>query len=104
MKKRKQESRNEMKNEISPLYRTTIKRNNVTVWTIASESGHTYSTTVFAGKVTSCKREDGTKCPGYFHYGTCHHAALVLEREQERQPVEVVLPPLHNNREFSLMR
>ena len=82
-------------NAINPTYRTTVKANNITVWTIASESGYTYSVTVFEGKVTSCQREGGTTCPGYFHRGTCHHAALVMEREAARV-TEAYASRLHN--------
>jgi hypothetical protein len=72
-------------NAISPTFRTTVRANNITVWTIESESGYTYSVTLFEGKVTSCQREGGTTCPGFFHRGTCHHAKLVMEREAERR-------------------
>ncbi len=70
--------------EITPLARVAIKRNHIVVWEIASSSGYTYHVTVFEGKVTSCQREGGTSCPGYFHRGTCHHVALVMDREAER--------------------
>ena len=102
-------------NAISPTFRTTIKENNITVWTIESESGYTYNVTVFEGKVTSCKREGGTSCPGYFHRGTCHHATLVLEREKARhikaahaqfeaEKKQEYLPPLHGSQGFSLLK
>jgi hypothetical protein len=74
-------------NEISPLTRTYIKANNIIVWKIESASGHEYTTTLFEGKVTSCKRENGETCPGFHHSGTCHHAALALAREDERKEV-----------------
>jgi hypothetical protein len=82
-------------NEISPLSRTTIKANNIVVWHIESSSGHTYATTIFEGKVTSCKREDGTSCPGFHHSGTCHHGKLALAREDERMQ-EAYASRLHN--------
>jgi hypothetical protein len=96
----------QVQNEISPLSRTYIKANNITIWHIESASGHTYTTTIFEGKVSSCKREDGTSCPGFHHSGTYHHAALALAREDERKPVEDVRLrlPLNGSREFSLMR
>jgi hypothetical protein len=75
-------------NAISPLTRTYIKANNIIVWHIESSSGYTYTTTIFEGNVTSCKREDGTSCPGFHHSGTCHHATLALAREDERKPLE----------------
>ena len=70
--------------EITPLARVAIKRNHIVVWEIASESGYTYHVTFKDGHVTSCQREGGTSCPGYFHRGTCHHAALVEAREAAR--------------------
>lgn len=84
--------------ELTPLARVSIKRNHIVVWEIESSSGYTYHVTFAYGKVTSCQREGGTSCPGYFHRGTCHHAALVEQREAERDAERNA----YNNYEMSL--
>jgi hypothetical protein len=73
--------------ELTPLRRGSIKMNGIVVWVIESESGHTYHTTVFEGRVTSCERTDGEPCPGWRYRHSCHHADLVIAREDERKSV-----------------
>lgn len=73
-------------NDMTALFRTTIKSNGITIWTIHSESGIDYHVTVFEGKVTSCEQASGDPCKGWrYHNRSCHHATLVTQLEERRK-------------------
>jgi hypothetical protein len=73
-------------NDMTPLFRTQIKANGITIWTIASESGIDYHVTVFEGKVSSCEQANGEPCKGFrYHQGKCHHSTLVTQLEERRK-------------------
>lgn len=71
--------------DMTPLFRTEIKRNGIVIRTIHSDSGHDYHVTLFEGRVSSCEQANGEPCHGWRYRHSCHHATLALQLEQERQ-------------------
>lgn len=72
--------------EVFALSRVHIKASGITVWNVRSErSGHDYHVTWLNGRVSCCERADGEPCPGWRYNRKCHHAALVVAREDERR-------------------
>lgn len=96
-------------NEIFALTRTLIKKNGIVVWEVRSESGYDYRVTIFEGRVSHCERKDGEACKSFKFRHTCHHAALIQERENGYTPAPAkielpYLPPLNGNKPFSILR
>jgi hypothetical protein len=89
-------------NEITPLYRVELKSNqNLVIWQVSSESGHTYNVSLLDGKVAGCQREDGEECKGFHFRHSCHHVELATRKEMQRQAPKGTL---NGNQGFSLMR
>ena len=71
--------------EIVAQYRVSMKSNqNLVIWQIASESGHTYNVSMLDGRISGCQDEEGNPCKGYFYRHTCHHCQLAQQKEEER--------------------